>query len=248
MNKYLDVAVAMTSVCSLGLATLSITEDGTYLNYGNTLKNIQAQKLEGSFSKRFDISNLFSSVAQTNPQALDSQGITPSVAEIALVNKNPSPASPTKTQSIPISPHVMELIKEFEGFEEQAYIDTDGTPVIGYGLSKIAGKPVQIGDRISSTEADAALKRQLQEIQQQLKSSIKVELSEKQLSALSSLSFNVGVDFIKQSTLVQKLNAGDYNGAADEFLRWDKANVNGRLVQLPGLTRRRQAERQLFLD
>ena len=248
MNKYLDVAVAMTSVCSLGLATLSITEDGTYLNYGNTLKNIQAQKLEGSFSKRFDISNLFSSVAQTNPQPLDSHGISPSVAEIALVNKNPSPASQTETQSIPISPHVMELIKEFEGFEEQAYIDTDGTPVIGYGLSKIAGKPVQIGDRISSTEADAALKRQLQEIQQQLKSSIKVELSEKQLSALSSLSFNVGVDFIKQSTLVQKLNAGDYNGAADEFLRWDKANVSGRLVQLPGLTRRRQAERQLFLD
>lgn len=248
MNKYLDVAVAMTSVCSLGLATLSIAEDGTYLNYGNTVKNIQVQKLEGSFSKRFGISNLFSSVPQPERQAINSNGISLSVAHIALVNKNPNFISEQKTQSVPVSNHAIDLIKEFEGFEEQAYIDTDGRPVIGYGLSKIGGKPVQIGDRISSTEADAALKRQLQEIQQQLQSSIKADLSEQQVSALASLSFNVGVDFIKQSTLVEKLNAGDYNGAADEFLRWDKANVGGRLVQLAGLTRRRQAERQLFLQ
>lgn len=248
MNRYLDVAVAMTSVCSLGLATVSITEDGTYLNYSKILENIQTQKLESSVSRRFNVSNLFSSTPQFNHQSLDERGISPSVAQIALVNKNPNFANQTTTQSPPISHHVLELVKEFEGFEEQAYVDTDGTPVIGYGLSKIAGKPVQIGDRISSKEADAALKRQLQEIQQQLKSSIQVDLNEKQLSALASLSFNVGVDFIQQSTLVKKLNAGDYQGAADEFLRWDKANVGGRLVQLAGLTRRRQAERQLFLE
>jgi GH24 family phage-related lysozyme (muramidase) len=75
-----------------------------------------------------------------------------------------------------------------------------------------------------------------------------VELSDRQLSALVSLAFNVGVDFVKNSTLIEKLNAGDYNGAANEFLRWDKANIEGSYVQLPGLTRRRQAERQLFLE
>jgi len=68
------------------------------------------------------------------------------------------------------------------------------------------------------------------------------------LSALASISFNVGINSIKTSTLIRKVNAKDYAGAANEFLRWDKANLRGRLVQMPGLARRRQAERQLFLE
>ena len=142
----------------------------------------------------------------------------------------------------------LNLIKEFEGFESQAYVDTDGTPVIGYGLSKISGKSVQLGDRISVVQADNALNRQMQVIQQELKQVIQIELSDRQLSAVASLAFNTGVDPIKESTLVSKINSGDSLGAADEFLRWDKADVNGSLVQLPGLTRRRQAERKLFLE
>jgi GH24 family phage-related lysozyme (muramidase) len=47
---------------------------------------------------------------------------------------------------------------------------------------------------------------------------------------------------------VRKINTKDYTGAADEFLRWDKANLQGALVQMPGLSRRRAAERQLFLQ
>lgn len=74
-----------------------------------------------------------------------------------------------------------------------------------------------------------------------------VELNENQLGALSSIVFNVGTGFIHQSTLIKKLNAGDYQGAANEFLRWNKANVGGRLVPLSGLSRRRQAEKELFL-
>ncbi|MGB5715205.1 MAG: lysozyme, partial [Waterburya sp.] len=129
-----------------------------------------------------------------------------------------------------------------------AYIDTDGTPVIGYGLSRIAGKPVRIGDRISPTEADTALNNHLEEIHRELDQMVKVSLSEQQLSALASISFNVGINSIKKSTLVKKINEEDYAGAANEFLRWDKANLGGRLVQMPGLTRRRYAERQLFLE
>ena len=72
-------------------------------------------------------------------------------------------------------------------------------------------------------------------------------MNESQLSALASISFNVGVGAIKKSTLLRKINAEDYTGAANEFLRWDKANMRGRLVQLPGLSRRRAAERDLFL-
>ena len=155
---------------------------------------------------------------------------------------------PLIPQPIPVSIAAVDLIKEFEGFESHAYIDTDGTPVIGYGLSRIDGNPVQMGDRISDVEANNALNKQLQTIQEELDEAITVDLSDRQLGAIASLSFNVGVNFIEESTLVRKVNAGDYYGAANEFLRWDKANVRGRLVQLPGLTRRRQAERQMFLQ
>jgi len=153
---------------------------------------------------------------------------------------------PIKPQ--PVSKIAVDIIKEFEGFKNYAYIDTDGTPVIGYGLSRIGGIPVQIGDRISPAQAEAALNAHLREIDRELKKAIKVDLSERQLSALSSISFNVGVDAIAKSTLVRKINAQDYTGAANEFLRWDKADMRGRLVQMPGLSRRRSAERQLFLS
>ena len=140
------------------------------------------------------------------------------------------------------------LIKEFEGFRSQAYIDTNGMPVIGYGLSQILGQPVRVGDRISPQQADLALKAHLEEIYRELDRIIQVSLSDRQLSAIASIAFNVGINSIERSTLVKKVNAQDYLGAANEFLRWNKAHVRGRLIQLPGLTRRRQAERELFLE
>lgn len=214
----------MTSICSIGLATLLITEDIIAYEQPETVKDIQLQRLDNSLAA--NLKNL----ETVNPPTNTNSSNTPP-------DREPKPVSAT----------VINLIKEFEGFESQAYIDTDGTPVIGYGLSNIAGKPVQIGDRISPEQADAALIAQLQVIQQELERAVKVKLSDRQRSALASLSFNVGVDSIKTSTLVRKINAKDYAGAANEFLRWDKANVRGKLVQMPGLTRRRQAERQLFL-
>lgn len=220
MNKYFDSAIALTSICSLGLATLTFAEDTIAYEQPETVKDLQLERLDDSLA--------------ANLKHLET------VEPIAL--PQPKPRSP-----IPVSPEAVNLIKEFEGFESQAYIDTDGTPVIGYGLSRINGKPVQMGDRITAQEANSALNAQLQEIQTVLDKAIAVELSDRQLSAIASLSFNVGVHSIGDSTLVRKLNAGDYNGAANEFLRWDKADVRGRLVQMPGLTRRRQAEKELFL-
>ncbi len=155
---------------------------------------------------------------------------------------------PAKPQPKPVSDIAVNLIKEFEGFKDYAYIDTDGTPVIGYGLSRIDDQPVKVGDRISPKEAEIALNNHLQEIHRELDQLLKVDLNEQQLSALASISFNVGIGSIKESTLIKKINQEDYAGAANEFLRWDKANQGGRLVQMPGLTRRRHAERQLFLE
>ncbi len=213
----------MTSVCSITLATFSFAEDKIPDPQSHVVHKIQLQKLDRSLE--VDLKNLETETRKT-----------------------PKKTSLKKATPKPISPVAINLIKEFEGFKGQAYMDTNGAAVIGYGLSQIGGKPVQVGDRVSAEQANAALKAQVQEIQQELDRAIKVKLSDRQLSALASLSFNVGVDYIAQSTLIRKINAEDYTGAANEFLRWDKANVGGALIQMPGLTRRRQAERQLFLE
>ena len=221
MNKYIDGAIVLTSVVTLGLATISIAEGQISELDDGVVREIQLQKFN--------------------------QSLTSNLKNSAILNL-PTPVEPEPEPEPKPAPEAISLIKEFEGFESQAYIDTDGTPVIGYGLSKIGGEPVQIGDRISPQQADTALNAHLQEIYEELDRVVRVDLSDRQLSALASIAFNVGINSIKQSTLVQKVNAKDYAGAANEFLRWDKANLRGRLVQLPGLTRRRHAERQLFLE
>ena len=76
---------------------------------------------------------------------------------------------------------------------------------------------------------------------------VTVELNSNQLSALSSFAFNVGIYGLQSSTLLKKLNTGDYLGAANEFPRWNKATIRGIKRPLAGLTRRREAEKQLFL-
>lgn len=239
MNKYFDAAMIFTAVGSLGLATFSVAEDKTYLSYQDTVKNIQSQIIDDSANNVFQ------------PLDLPSYPLRDSLdEEIVAININSAADYQNnllkKYQSV--SPVAINLIKEFEGFRSRAYFDTDGTPVIGYGLSRIAGKPVQMGDTISVSKADAVLQDYLQKLQTKIKSIVTVPLTEAQLSALTSLAFNVGFESFANSTLVRKLNAGDYAGAANEFPRWDKANVRGMLVQLPGLTRRRQAEKQLFLQ
>ncbi len=139
------------------------------------------------------------------------------------------------------------LVKEFEGFRSSAYVDTDGTVVIGYGMPIINGRKVRLGDLISEVQAQTALKEKLQEIQQQILAASTVELNSNELVALTSFAFNVGVEPLFKSTLFTKLNAGDFIGAANEFPRWNKANIRGRLVPLAGLTKRRLSEKNLFL-
>lgn len=153
----------------------------------------------------------------------------------------------TKSKSESFSSKTLELIREFEGFRSKAYRDTDGTPVIGYGLSKVAGRKVRMGDHISTHQAEEALKAEVKAIQAKVKSIVKVRLNSHQLGALTSFTFNTGFYSLKNSTLLRKLNAGDHRGAANELLRWNKAHSGGQLVPMAGLSRRRRAERQLFL-
>ena len=144
-------------------------------------------------------------------------------------------------------PTTVNLVKEFEGFSAQAYLDTSGLPVVGYGQTKINGKTVRMGQYITQAQADVALQHELDRLQNIVLSHVKVDLNPHQLAALTSLVYNAGMVILTKSTLIRKLNAGDYAGAAQEFPRWNKANRGGSLVAFPGLTRRRIAEQQLFL-
>ena len=146
-----------------------------------------------------------------------------------------------------VSAATINLVKTHEGFSAKAYIDTSGLPVIGYGQSRVRGKRVKMGQWISKSEADAELVKELYLIQRTVQSHVRVRLTPNQLGALTSLAYNAGMRVVTSSTLARKLNAGNYSGAANEFVRWNKANKGGKLVPFAGLTRRRQAERALFL-
>ena len=140
------------------------------------------------------------------------------------------------------------LIKQFEGCKLTAYPDpgTGGAPwTIGYGWTQpVDGKPVRPGMTIDQKTADRLLKTGLVSYENDILRLVKVKLSQGQFDALVSFTYNLGSRSLSTSTLLSKLNAGDYAGAADEFPRWNKAG--GKVLN--GLTRRREAERALFLS
>ncbi|MGH5310300.1 lysozyme [Citrobacter freundii] len=140
------------------------------------------------------------------------------------------------------------LIKGFEGCRLTAYPDpgTGGAPwTIGYGWTHpIDGKPVKPGMTIDQETADRLLKTGLVSYENDVLKLVRVKLTKGQFDALVSFAYNVGSRALSTSTLLKKLNAGDIKGASDEFLHWNKAG--GKVLN--GLTRRREAERALFLS
>ena len=137
------------------------------------------------------------------------------------------------------------LIKQFEGCKLTAYQDSVGVWTIGYGWTQpVDGKPIRAGMTIKQETAERLLKTGLVSYESDVSRLVKVGLSQGQFDALVSFTYNLGARSLSTSTLLRKLNAGDYAGAADEFLRWNKAGGKA----LNGLTRRREAERALFLS
>lgn len=137
------------------------------------------------------------------------------------------------------------VIKQFEGCKLTAYQDSVGVWTIGYGWTQpVDGKPIRAGMTIKQETAERLLKTGLVSYENDVSRLVKVDLTQGQFDALVSFTYNLGVRSLSTSTLLRKLNAGDYAGAADEFLRWNKAG--GKVLN--GLTRRREAERALFLS
>ena len=144
-----------------------------------------------------------------------------------------------------ISNKGVELIRSFEGCELVAYLDAVGKWTIGYGWTHaVDGKPIRRGMAIDQETADRLLKTGLVGYENDVLKMVRVKLNQGQFDALVSFAYNCGSRALSTSTLLKKLNAGDYAGAADEFPRWNKAGGS----VLPGLTARRRAERELFLQ
>lgn len=141
------------------------------------------------------------------------------------------------------------LIKQHEGLRLEAYLDPVGIWTIGYGHTTAAGEPkVTQFMKITEAGATAILRSDLAKFERAVTSLVHVPLTQGQFDALVSFTFNVGPGNLSKSTLLRKLNRGDYQGAADQFSVWNKGRVRGQLVVLPGLAKRRAAERALFLS
>lgn len=135
----------------------------------------------------------------------------------------------------------IDLIKLFESLKLKAYLDPVGVLTIGYGTTRIDGKPVKIGTTITEKQAEEYLMKDLIVFEKCVSDTITVTLNENQFSALVSFVYNLGCGSLKKSTLAKRLNRGDYN-VDDEFGKWVKAG--GKV--LAGLVRRREAEKNLF--
>ncbi|CAB3745647.1 Lysozyme [Bacteriophage APSE-7] len=141
-----------------------------------------------------------------------------------------------------ISEKGLVLIKRYEGLRLKAYQCRAGRWTLGYGHTH----NLNIGDVITQEQAEAFLREDIAQVTALLNAQIKVPLTQNQYDAISSLVFNIGMTAFTTSTLLKKLNVGDYSGAAAEFMKWSKAKVNGKRTPLPGLIKRRQAEKALF--
>ena len=131
------------------------------------------------------------------------------------------------------------FISQFEGCSLTAYRCSAGVLTIGYGHTK----GVKEGDTCTQEQADVWLIDDVKETQAILAHYVNVSVTQNEFIALVSLAFNVGVGALMKSKLLRKLNSGDRDGAAEEFLDFDLANGK----RVAGLTRRRKAEHDLFL-
>lgn len=146
-----------------------------------------------------------------------------------------------------ISQRGLNLIAEFEGFIPHPYNDPAGHATIGFGhlihRGNVTAADNQKWGTITRERGFQILRADVQQFERGVQKLVTVPLSQHQFDALVVFSFNVGLGALEQSTLLRVLNQKKYREAADQFLRWVLAGGQ----RMPGLVRRREAERKLFL-
>jgi lysozyme len=132
----------------------------------------------------------------------------------------------------------LNLIKQFEGFRSESYLCPANVWTVGFGTTK----NVKPGMIITESQGEQLLQEDVKTFEITINNSVTVPLKQNQFDALVSFVYNVGPGNFKSSTLLKKLNAGEYSAVPNELLKWNKGG--GKV--LPGLTKRREAEGNLW--
>ena len=141
-----------------------------------------------------------------------------------------------------ITKNGLDLIKRFEGFEPEIYLDAAGLPTIGYGHLIRKGEHKMFENGISYEAAVALLIKDVESAERSVLRLINVPLTDGQFDALVSFTFNLGGGALQRSTLRRKINREEHEAVPQELMRWVWAG--GR--KLRGLIRRRKAETELY--
>ena len=134
----------------------------------------------------------------------------------------------------------MALLKKSEGFRSRVYLDVAGVPTIGYGHRLLRGESFPEG--IDEPNAARILAGDLRQAEETVRRLVKVQIEQGQFDALVDFCFNLGAGRLAASTLLQDLNAGKFDAAAEQLLHWDHAGTR----EVAALKARRQAEFQLW--
>ncbi|EJF91697.1 lysozyme [Bartonella tamiae] len=138
----------------------------------------------------------------------------------------------------------LDHIKQWEGLRLNAYRDVAGVWTIGYGHTAAAGEPKpKAGMKMSEKEAETILIQDLTQYEQTVENAVTVTLNDHQFATLVSFTYNVGIGAFRRSTLLKKLNKGDYDAVPSELMKW--VNAGGRKIK--GLVNRRRAEGALWI-
>jgi lysozyme len=174
-----------------------------------------------------------------NIKAVALAGLIATLAYLTLTKSGRDVAGKIGVAIVDFSSNALDVIKNFEGFSATPYRDAQGWS-IGYGHFILPGETFTV---IDETQATDLLKNDVAIASAAVRDNVSVPLSQNQFDALVSFVYNIGVGNFRGSTLLKKLNAGDYSGAANEFARWDRSQ--GEVLAV--LEMRRAQERDLFM-
>jgi lysozyme len=146
-----------------------------------------------------------------------------------------------KELSMQLSTEGLDLVKRSEGFRDRIYRDVAGFPTIGYGHLVRPDESFPIG--VTESQAAAILATDVQQAEQAVARLVKVALTQGQFDALVDFCFNLGQGRLAESTLLKELNAGRFEAAAEQLLRWDHAGAQ----ENAGLKARREVEFEMWM-
>lgn len=145
-----------------------------------------------------------------------------------------------------ISSRGISFLEDREGYRERAYRDEGGIWTVGFGTTWIDNRRVKFDDFCDKIQATVWLMDDIDSAQDAINKYLKNQVTQNQYDSLVSLTYNIGIDGFKNSTLLKTINKGA-EIYKDLFLRWNKVTIRGKKVISKGLTNRRKLEYELFI-